>query len=65
MTVQDRVQHIAGVLEEVKPWLEKGGGSVDAETAQEVGVNVRRLLREAVTVSRGILGSSVDERECA
>ena len=65
MTVEERVRHISGVLEEVKPWLEKGGSNVDAKTAQEVGVNVRRLLREAVTVSRGILGNAADERECA
>lgn len=65
MTVQERVRHISGVLEEVKPWLDKGIAAADAETAQEVGVNVRRLLREAVTVSRGILGNGVEERECA
>ncbi len=65
MKVNDRVRHITGVIEELQPWLERASGDVDAKTAQEVGVNVRRLLREAVSVSKGILGSSVEERECA
>ena len=50
----ERTRHIRGVLDEVGPWLERAEGSGERREVEEAGVQVRRLLREAVSVARGI-----------
>ena len=54
ISLNERTRHIRGVLEEVDPWLKKAERGDGQQEIHDAGVEVRRLLREAVGVARGL-----------
>ena len=56
LSVKDRAIHIKEVITELEPWIQMAENEIEPDKVAKAGIEIRKLLRECVSVARSIRG---------